>query len=398
VTVKSGGTLVIDARELHSDAAGGTADDGPVTVEASGLLQLTGTGTAWLSGSTLVNSGTLQTSGASGDRNLVFASTTNNAGGTFDFDQAAFMSLGTFTNQGGIGVAAGKTAIALEGTTTLTGGGSFTGPGAFATNGSMVHNGGTVSPGAVLVSGGSLDASGPGAATYDIVGSASLANHVDADKHIRVLGSFDGGPSGATLTAAKALTNHGEIELSAPVSGGEAKLSTGAFTVTNNGSIHSEGDAGAARAINGSGVLTNTSTGEVDVNASTTFNAPVSNQGDFAVAATKTATIATSFNQTGGSTSVGGTLDPTGAVAIALGGGVLSGGGTVAGPLNNTGGEVRPGSSPGQLTVGGDYTQGAGATLTTEVKGTTAATGYDRLAVQSTASASRLATATRSTS
>ena len=61
--------------------------------------------------------------------------------------------------------------------------------------------------------------------------------------------------------------------------------------------------------------------------------------------------------------------------------GTCSGSGTVSGDLNNSGGTISPGNSPGVLTVDGDYTQGAGGTLAIELAGTSPGDEYDRLVV-----------------
>src|SRR5437899_7715952 len=57
-------------------------------------------------------------------------------------------------------------------------------------------------------------------------------------------------------------------------------------------------------------------------------------------------------------------------------GGVLGGSGEVN-SLDNTSGEVRPGTSPGVLTVDGDFTQGPDGTLTIDVNGTGQGTQFD---------------------
>ena len=49
--------------------------------------------------------------------------------------------------------------------------------------------------------------------------------------------------------------------------------------------------------------------------------------------------------------------------------------------LNNTGGTVAAGASPGTLTINGDYTQGPGGTLQEEIAGTTPGTQFDQLVV-----------------
>jgi len=58
------------------------------------------------------------------------------------------------------------------------------------------------------------------------------------------------------------------------------------------------------------------------------------------------------------------------------------GGGT---PTVTNAGTVRPGSSPGRLTVSGDYTQTAAGTLVTEVEGSSPGSSLDQLAVSGTA-------------
>ncbi len=62
-------------------------------------------------------------------------------------------------------------------------------------------------------------------------------------------------------------------------------------------------------------------------------------------------------------------------------GGTLSGTGTVAGPLTNSGGTVAPGDAPGPLTVAGNYTQGSGGTLAVGIAGTTPGSEFDQLLV-----------------
>ena len=66
---------------------------------------------------------------------------------------------------------------------------------------------------------------------------------------------------------------------------------------------------------------------------------------------------------------------------IAIRGGVFTGAGTVPGGVTATGGSVRPGLSPGLLTVNGTYAQSSTGRLDVELNGPVAGTGYDRLAV-----------------
>ena len=54
---------------------------------------------------------------------------------------------------------------------------------------------------------------------------------------------------------------------------------------------------------------------------------------------------------------------------------------SVVGDLNNQGGILAPGNSPGILTVTSDYVQGAAATLEMELGGTVRGDGYDAMIV-----------------
>lgn len=65
-------------------------------------------------------------------------------------------------------------------------------------------------------------------------------------------------------------------------------------------------------------------------------------------------------------------------------GAILVGSGPLNGDLNN-GGEVSPGTSPGLITITGDYTQTASGSLTIEIGGITPETEYDQLIITDSA-------------
>jgi len=54
---------------------------------------------------------------------------------------------------------------------------------------------------------------------------------------------------------------------------------------------------------------------------------------------------------------------------VLLFGGAVSGSGTIAGGLNNVGGTLAPGNSPGRFTIQGDYSQSSVGTLLMESAG-----------------------------
>ncbi|MDH7568251.1 MAG: hypothetical protein QHJ73_01525 [Armatimonadota bacterium] len=84
----------------------------------------------------------------------------------------------------------------------------------------------------------------------------------------------------------------------------------------------------------------------------------------------------------------GETLYLSGATAQNAAEGVLAGGGTVSlsGVTFTNNGTIRPGASPGMMTILGSFAQGASGCLDLELKGTTGITQYDRLGISGTAS------------
>ena len=100
-----------------------------------------------------------------------------------------------------------------------------------------------------------------------------------------------------------------------------------------------------------------------------------------------TLTGGASANTSIASANVQGTVNPNNtAMNIStlnlLVGGVLKGNGTINGTVNNNGGSVSPGNSPGVLTISGNYVQGPTGTLNIEIGGLAVpGTNYDRVNV-----------------
>ncbi len=93
-------------------------------------------------------------------------------------------------------------------------------------------------------------------------------------------------------------------------------------------------------------------------------------------------THTTPYTQTAGTTEVNGSMSANNGVAIA--GGVLKGIGEVTANVQNDD-RTEPGSSPGTLTITGNYTQGASGTLSIELGGFMADSEHDLLDVSATA-------------
>lgn len=93
------------------------------------------------------------------------------------------------------------------------------------------------------------------------------------------------------------------------------------------------------------------------------------NQGEVRVTGSAGLLNVGNYVQTAGLTQVDTLLTLSGG-SLLLQGGVLAGNGTVAGAVVQTGGVVGPGASPGELTITGNFDQGAGGTLLIELAGT----------------------------
>ena len=94
-----------------------------------------------------------------------------------------------------------------------------------------------------------------------------------------------------------------------------------------------------------------------------------------------------------GTLNINNVLNASGGSVVGLGGtvslqqGTIAGNGTIEGDVDNDGGTISPGNSPGILSVSGNYTQGAGGTLEIEIMGTNPGEGgHDQLNVVGSAS------------
>ena len=85
------------------------------------------------------------------------------------------------------------------------------------------------------------------------------------------------------------------------------------------------------------------------------------------------------FNLTGGSTDLT-TIDLTGGGSFGFTGGTLHAQ-TIQGNVNNQGGTLSPGNSPGSTAIVGNYIQQSGGTLEIEIGGTVAATDFDAVSI-----------------
>ena len=400
---------------------GGNTLAGDVTANKTVIIRGGGAGctygdTTVTSSTSRTNSGTIKfTSDNNCDANLTFTTGTltnaaagtihvvNTGGGTFkgnldnqgliDIDNPITLNKpgATYTNTGTIDITSDKTlTIAASDdsethTFTLAGGtlsapGTQGSPGFRQNGGNFAVTGGTATGELALVG---PDISVPsGTGTFELRGNANeLKSNVGENIALEINGGGPGGTFGnGKLTSADSFTNHGTIRTthnnSAP-----AALEVQSGTLTNSPTGEIEGGAG------GSNTFTTNldNQGLLDA-ASSSFNkasGAYSSSGTIVVAEGATLTFNNPLTQTAGTTRLAGnnsTIDPT---TYQLQGGTLEGTGQVSSPLNNDG-IVKPGLSPGAITVVGDYVQTSGGVYEVEITGT-GANQFDRLNVTGSA-------------
>jgi hypothetical protein len=336
-------------------------------------------------GATLTNDGTLRSGiGDFPNKHVLNGNITNdsvinidapaeygaNASGTLDNAGQLFLNLGA-----GLMVDAGQSSTVINDT-----GGSIANQG--GTGSLTVFDGNTFQQG-----NGEVDAptSGNNFDNYSVI-----VNAVTSPASLTYTGT--GTPSSSTIEA------EGQINLSGgplvnqslfvngdcyPNAAAES-LATAASGFTNAGTIDLTGTCDSGLKLT-AGTLTNTgtlTTAPTQNNVSREINGSLSNSGTLTIdGATAFDGSGASLTQTDGNTMIAPTVHldaSTSGAVFELQGGVLSGGGATEaqsavfnGSVDNTGGNVIPGSaiSPGLLTFDGSYTQGSGGTLTEVIDG-----------------------------
>ena len=156
-------------------------------------------------------------------------------------------------------------------------------------------------------------------------------------------------------------------------------------TFNNNGTFDLQSDADTSLTGNVPCVFNNAGTLTKSAGTGTNIiNIPFNNSGTVN-ANSGTLQFSGSYTQTAGITRLNGGTISLSAITMNIQGGALEGNGTVSGNASNSGGTVRPGLSPGDLTINGNYMQGAAGALNVEVGGLTAGTQFDQLNVTGSA-------------
>jgi hypothetical protein len=295
---------------------------------------------------------------------------------------------GNISNAGTISPNADLTLYGSGSQLTNASGGSITNNGGtnsllMETNTTFIQGGGTTSPStanpahpAVLIDNPTfltyptVSYTGTGASTIGVHGGANLNGNIASGQNLVADGIAAGCGNETLLKATSDFSNAGTITLNGV---GCSGLQFPGNTLTNTGTINAAATtSGITREIKGSLV----SSGTLSLLGDTAFDGS-----------------GASLSQTAGTTTLGSGkfLDLTGSNGtFELHGGLVQAPGSthanqsgITGNLNNTGGDVAPGSTTvaGDMAVVGHYTQGSGGTLTSVIGGTAAGTSYSQLGV-----------------
>jgi autotransporter-associated beta strand protein len=355
-----GAALITIGNDNTSTTFNGVLEDGTsvlgLTKTGSGTLTLTGTN--FYSDGTNIVSGTLQL-GNGGTTGSITGDVVNN--GVLAFDRSDTL---TFT---GVITGTGEVAQMGSGTTILAGDNTYSGGTTISAGTLQLGNGGTT-----------------GSITGNVTNNGNLA--FDRSDTLTFVGDISGAGSvnqtgsGTTILAGNDTYTGATTVSAGTLQAGSANgFSQGsAFTVNSILDVH--GFNSSIGSLSGTGTVLNNGPAAASLtvgndNTSTTFNGTLADGTSIlALVKTGTGTLALpGVNTYTGSTTINvGSLIVDGSIAsaetVVNPGGLLGGHGTIGGNLANNG-TVGQASSPGTLTVSGNYTQSAGATLRVGVGG-----------------------------
>ena len=332
----------------------------------------------------LTNAGTLRVTGTPGADRNVRIPITNAATGTmtvdagtrmvFQNDAGETITAGTWTINGNVWVQGGATTPSRI---TQTGGAITvaTGVSLFFTGGRFTHQGGTTAGEVQFQNNSTLDASGPGAATYHVVGYATLVGNVNAAAAINLEAS-GGQPANLTLTAPSTMagrmtfTTGGANAQDTELNGGQRLTVTGRVDV-----LRGQGGTRHFKV-----PLTLAAGGQFNVEALSTALLDGNDTLAHTIAGTLTVAGGAYFGVRSGTqtvTQTGGTINGAGAFSIENLNTYVHQGGTVPGELQLQNGSLLDPSGPGaasykvlgSITLAGDVN--AAGTINAEANGIT---------------------------
>lgn len=158
---------------------------------------------------------------------------------------------------------------------------------------------------------------------------------------------------------------------------GAIRSNAATVVLRGTGAIRDSGDRDALAAF-----ATNTEAGRLELRNAAQFTSAghFANLGTVTIGTTGQFSVGggAAYTQYDGATRVDGRLT---ARRVEIHGGSVGGVGTITGSVFNWGGEIAPGTSPGTLTIAGDFTQDAGGALTLEFAGDRQGVTYDWLRI-----------------
>ena len=382
--VLNGGTITGGARLGGNSANVGA---GAISVTAGGNIALNDSGTAGghirTTQSVSLQAGGSVTEGGS-NADIVGDGATSPS---LSVTAGTGVSLSSANNQiGGIAITSSSGAISLANTAALlTLGNVTTNQAVTLTNSGNINLTGTLSAGsgdvAIVSTSGNLSLGG-NISTGGALGMNAAGTITQTGGAISAPGTTSVNATGVSLTSASndfgtlSATSSGNVTITDATAITIAASSVGGLFTVNASPVTFQGGLTANNYSFGGGTYT-LSSGTYNLNGTTTI----------AASATVVAAGAT-INATGGAgtVNVSGVLDSNTGLLNAgtvnlLSGGMLKGNGTINANVNNTGGTVAPGASPGILTITGNYVQGPTGVLALEIGGTTPGTQYDQLIV-----------------
>ncbi|CAD6562021.1 hypothetical protein LMG27952_07658 [Paraburkholderia hiiakae] len=359
-TISAGALLLSGAGSIAQSS--GVADNGTLDIAATtagtSITSLTGSGTVALGAQTL---------------------TLTNASGTFS---------GAIGGTGGLSVSGG--------TATLSGANTYTGNTTIAGGSTLALSGaGSIAQSADVINNGTLDVSGTsGSATVqNLTGTGSVNIGAQNLTLANASGTFSGaigGTGGLSVSGGTAtLSGTNTYTGNTTIAGGSMLALSGAGSIAQSADVINDGTLDVSGTSGGATVQNLTGTGSVNIgtqtltlaNASGTFSGAFAGSGRIVKAGSGSFVINGNSSSFSGTTELDAGLLEVGDIdhpQATLGGNVLvnvnatlRGHGTVLGDVSDDG-TVAPGGSIGTLSVGGNYTQAATATLSIEVSPTAA--------------------------
>ncbi len=181
--------------------------------------------------------------------------------------------------------------------------------------------------------------------------------------------------NGSGTTLQRPLVNQGAVTQTAS---GSVFISTGG-SINNSGTWEIQNDQGI---LGSNQNLTNSGTIRRTISAGSVSISPnMSNSGTINIESGTLSITGTLTQTAGGTHLIGGNLNSNNTLNIQ--GGVLDGNGLINANLSNSGGQVNPGTSPGELSITNNksFTQSGGGVLNIDVNGTNPGTQFDRILV-----------------